>query len=43
MSLGAVRDLVRVKGIGQGILKKIHSLVTVGETQQTQAQAGGTP
>ena len=39
----AVRDLVRVKGIGQGILKKIHSLVTVGESKRAQAQASGAP
>ena len=37
----AVRDLVRVKGIGQGILKKIHSLVTVGETKPVHAKATG--
>lgn len=39
----AVEELVRVKGIGPGILKKIQALVTGGETGKSQGPSTETP
>jgi competence protein ComEA len=39
----AVDDVVRVKGIGPGTLKKIRALVTVGESKPALGQAPVSP